>query len=79
MTDPKRMTVVLYRYRVLFDDGTVQDFVDIADDSRARQSWRQAMGHKSDTKGPAILGVAHLGAHDRIPGSDERELTVVAP
>lgn len=64
-----RMEVNLYRYRVMFDDGAVHDFIDIADTSRQRQAWRELLGHK-DTKGPAILGVAHLGHHATIAGDD---------
>jgi hypothetical protein len=59
------MPVTLHRYRVMFDDGQIHDFIDIADTSTQRQNWRTELGYK-DTKGPAILGVAHLGTERRI-------------
>jgi hypothetical protein len=59
------MPVTLNRYRVMFDDGTIHDFIDIGDNSNQRGAWRLELGY-TDKKGPAILAVAHLGPERQV-------------
>lgn len=65
--------VDVYRYRVLFADGVVQDFLAISDNSDVRGAMFEAhYGRKSgDRAGPdRIEGVTRLGiAYTYTPGS----------
>jgi hypothetical protein len=78
MSEPVGIVVPVHRYRVLFADGEVQDFLAAKDDSSVREQMLNLHSPARDKKErgqQGILGVADLGvAYEHHPGVERLDV-----